>query len=202
MEDAKETRRGEILEAAGRLLAHYGFNKTTMDDVGRAVGLNKASLYYYFSNKEALVAAVISKEAGLYLAELQGGADRTTGCAERVTCYIRERFRVFQMVFNLHKLSLQDFRQTLPSLRKEYVQCMAEERAFLRAILDEGVEKREIVPCDTERVARSILAVPEAFKPNVIMNPDAPPGASIDYSSIVDDVIFTVLLILQGLETK
>ena len=199
-EDAKGTRRREILGAAGRLLAQYGLNKTTMDDVGRAVGLNKASLYYYFPNKEALVAAVISKEAGLYLAELQASTDQATNCTERVTCYIQKRFRVFQKVFNLHKLSLQDFRQALPSLRKEYMQCMADELAFLRAILDECVDKGEITPCDTERVARSILAVPEAFKPSMIMDQDTPPNAPIDYSPIVDDVLFTVSLILQGLQ--
>jgi AcrR family transcriptional regulator len=201
-EGTRGARRREILVAAGQLLARYGFSKTTMDDVGRAVGLNKASLYYYFPNKEALVAAVIGREARLYLTELQASADQTAGCSERITCYIHERFRIFQKVFNLHKLSLQDFRQTIPSLRKEYAQCMADELAFLRAILDECVAKGELVPCDTERVARSILAVPEAFKSKVVMDPDALAGGPVDYGPIIEDVLFTVSLIVQGLQTK
>jgi len=43
-----------ILEVAGRLFAHYGYDKTTMDDIAREAGIAKGTLYLYWPSKEAL----------------------------------------------------------------------------------------------------------------------------------------------------
>jgi TetR/AcrR family acrAB operon transcriptional repressor len=43
-----------ILEVAGRLFAHYGYDKTTMDDIAREAGVAKGTLYLYWPSKEAL----------------------------------------------------------------------------------------------------------------------------------------------------
>jgi AcrR family transcriptional regulator len=47
-------RRDGILNAAGETFIRYGFRKTSMDDVARAAGLSRQSLYAYFPTKEAL----------------------------------------------------------------------------------------------------------------------------------------------------
>ena len=59
-----------ILDAAGETFIRYGFRKTSMDDVARAAGLSRQSLYAYFSTKEALFRDVVqhlvevTREAG------------------------------------------------------------------------------------------------------------------------------------------
>jgi AcrR family transcriptional regulator len=52
----------EILKAASDCFARYGYEKTTLDDIGKMVGLNKASLYYYYKNKEAIFSEVVFEE--------------------------------------------------------------------------------------------------------------------------------------------
>ena len=42
-------KREQILKAAAECLSQYGYEKTTLSDIGKLVGLNKASLYYYYS---------------------------------------------------------------------------------------------------------------------------------------------------------
>jgi hypothetical protein len=74
------------------------------------------------------------------------------------------------------------------------------EYAFVCKILEYCVQNGEIVPCDVQRVANSILAVAEAYKHEVIENPILPPDAPIDYSAIEDDMVYTVLLIINGLK--
>ena len=49
----------EILKAASECFARFGYEKTTLDDIGKMVGLNKASLYYYYKNKEDIFAEVV-----------------------------------------------------------------------------------------------------------------------------------------------
>src|SRR3954464_6272927 len=50
-----------VLEATARVLVKRGFDGLTTNIVADAAGVSIASLYQYFPNKEALVAALIEK---------------------------------------------------------------------------------------------------------------------------------------------
>ena len=195
-------RRGQILEAARRCLATHGYDKTTMADVGREVGLNKASLYYYFPNKESLVAQVVASEGAEYMEELQRRVESATGCRERITTYLVERYRLHERLMNLHNLSIQDLRQVAPHLKTLFQDCRAREIEFIRSILDYCASRNELPPCDTGRVAAAIMLVADGYKMEAINNPDTPPGAPVDYSGIEGDVVYTVSLMLDGLQSE
>jgi TetR/AcrR family transcriptional regulator len=55
----KEQRRKEILDTAERLFFSRGYDDVSMDGIAHEVELNKATLYLYFKNKEALFAAIV-----------------------------------------------------------------------------------------------------------------------------------------------
>src|SRR4051812_4857684 len=44
-----------ILDAADRLLARYGYQKMTIDDLAREVGIGKGTVYLHFRSKEEIV---------------------------------------------------------------------------------------------------------------------------------------------------
>lgn len=50
----EETRRA-ILEAARKRFLHYGFKKTTIDEIAADAGIGKGTVYLYFDNKEELL---------------------------------------------------------------------------------------------------------------------------------------------------
>src|SRR3954470_24302630 len=50
-----DRRRAQILEAADRLLRHYGAQKTTVADVAREAGVGVGTVYLEFPSKDALV---------------------------------------------------------------------------------------------------------------------------------------------------
>lgn len=52
-------KKNQILNAAIECFTTYGFEKTSMSDIGRLVGLNKASLYYHFKDKQELFNSMI-----------------------------------------------------------------------------------------------------------------------------------------------
>ena len=49
----------EVLDKAAGLFATKGFAATSLKDVAEAVGLGRSSIYYYFPNKDALLAELI-----------------------------------------------------------------------------------------------------------------------------------------------
>src|SRR5262249_4713398 len=55
------TTRDRILDAAERLLARFGYKKTTMEDIAREAGLGKRTLYLHFASKEAVALATIDR---------------------------------------------------------------------------------------------------------------------------------------------
>ncbi len=72
----KEQRRTGIVDAAERLFFSRGYEDVTMDDIAREVELNKATLYLYFQNKEALFATVVLRGVRLL-------AEKYTECMEK-----------------------------------------------------------------------------------------------------------------------
>jgi AcrR family transcriptional regulator len=55
----KEQRKKEILDAAGRLFFSRRYEDVSMEEIARSVELNKATIYLYFENKEALYTAIV-----------------------------------------------------------------------------------------------------------------------------------------------
>ncbi len=65
-----ETRREEILSAARQVFADNRFATASLDDVARATGLSKATLYYYFPSKAHLFYELASLRADEEIAKL------------------------------------------------------------------------------------------------------------------------------------
>lgn len=60
----------QILQAALQLFQKHGYQKVTMDDVAKAIGKGRSSLYYYYKNKDEVFVAVIDAEIQNIIAEL------------------------------------------------------------------------------------------------------------------------------------
>jgi AcrR family transcriptional regulator len=50
----------QILGAAKRLFQVHGLHKVTMDDVAKAIGMGRSSLYYYYKSRDEIFDAVIN----------------------------------------------------------------------------------------------------------------------------------------------
>lgn len=65
--------RNRIIEAATELVARHGVAGTGIDEVRAAAGVSGSQLYHYFDSKQALIRAVITRQAD---AALGAGAPR------------------------------------------------------------------------------------------------------------------------------
>ncbi|MGZ3765688.1 MAG: TetR/AcrR family transcriptional regulator [Mucilaginibacter sp.] len=69
--DQQDIKREKILEAAYQQFLHYGYSKTTMNEIAGALSMSKALLYYYFPDKSQLYIAITRKLANEYLKTLE-----------------------------------------------------------------------------------------------------------------------------------
>ena len=74
-----DARPDEVLAAALDLFLRDGFEATRMEDIGKAAGISKATVYLYFPSKQALLEGIVRRsiapipdEVGKAVAKLQG----------------------------------------------------------------------------------------------------------------------------------
>jgi TetR/AcrR family transcriptional regulator, transcriptional repressor for nem operon len=63
--------RARIVDAAAGLVQQRGIADTTLEDVKQAAGVSSSQLYHYFADKDALVRAVVARQADLIVAGQQ-----------------------------------------------------------------------------------------------------------------------------------
>lgn len=93
----KEQRREYIIDAAEKLFLDKGYDNVPMSDIAEEIGVNRATLYLYFKNKDSLYFAVLLR--GLYLMrdafqkaikEDQNGLERLIALCKAFFSYYRE----------------------------------------------------------------------------------------------------------------
>lgn len=192
----------EILKAASDCFAHYGYEKTTLDDIGDRVGLNKASLYYYYKNKEAIFSEVIFLEATEFVKVLKSKVAQVTGCKEQVLLYLVERLRYIHDVMNLRNLSLETVKKFRPLFEKLSRDINTAEVDFLNGLLENYRIKKQLIDCDTRRIAASVLTISDAIKGKYMQSSGSCILSDDDYRLIEDEVQYTVALVLDGILQK
>jgi AcrR family transcriptional regulator len=63
--------RSQIVEAADQHFSHYGYGKTTVADLAKAIGFSKAYIYKFFDSKQAIGEAICSRCLGSIAASVQ-----------------------------------------------------------------------------------------------------------------------------------
>ncbi|PWN68837.1 hypothetical protein C1631_012155 [Chryseobacterium phosphatilyticum] len=61
----------QILETASALYLKYGLKKVTMDDISKAVGKSRTSIYYYYKNREEVFQAVLENLIKEVISEIE-----------------------------------------------------------------------------------------------------------------------------------
>jgi AcrR family transcriptional regulator len=69
------SRADQLLDAAARCFAYGGFHATTVAEISLEAGCSPGLLYRYFAGKDALVAALVEREAGRTVAALEAVRD-------------------------------------------------------------------------------------------------------------------------------
>lgn len=198
----KDAKREHIKIAAAECLARFGYEKTTMEDIASRVGLNKASLYYYYKNKEAIFTEVILQEARQFIKALQAKIKTVTGCRRRIQAYLAERLHYYQKVVNLHNLSIDTINRVQPTFKTLYESVLEREIAFIAQILEQGIRTQEIRPCQPAQLARAIMTVADALKHAACCQDAKTWSSEIDYSGIESDLTLIIGLIMDGIERR
>lgn len=157
----KEKYRDRIISVSSEIFGKYGYRKTTMEEISRALRKGKSSIYYYFNSKEEIFEAVIEKEYQVLKNELSTAIKSTSDPEQRLRRYVLVRMRTFEKLSNYYNAIFNrdlDHFEFIENQRQKYDQS---EIALLRYMLWLGVKSGHFNLSNTGLTA---LAVQTALK--------------------------------------
>lgn len=86
----------EILQAALRLYRKSGFAKVTMDNVAKATGRSRSSLYYYFKNRDEIFQAVLGRIAQDVAGAIRNAVTAGTTLNEKISAFCTIKIKTSQ----------------------------------------------------------------------------------------------------------
>lgn len=79
----------KILVHAAEMFAAEGFAGTIMDDLAKLAGVNKATIYYHFKDKETLYKEVLARHFVAMIDAINAAVEAQTDVIERLKAYIQ-----------------------------------------------------------------------------------------------------------------
>jgi AcrR family transcriptional regulator len=154
-------RRAELATAAFEVLRTRGV-QTSMRELAEALGVKRPTLYFYFPDLGSVFESVLDQMyrelAELVMArvrEADNPLDRLHAVLDATIEFHRERPQLIGGLIQLWSVSGRDFTK----LRDRESRIVETSRAALIADLRGGIAKKEVLPCDPERVVGLVLAV-------------------------------------------
>ncbi len=154
-------RRTELAHAAFEVLRARGM-QTSMRELAEALGVKRPTLYFYFPDLGAVFETVLEHTYKTFAEEMltrvkhvEHPLDRLRTFATATVEFHRERPNLIGGLFQLWAVGGRDFNSSFVSHRERVLLG----REALIADLRGGIARREVKPCDPERVVELVLAV-------------------------------------------
>ena len=158
VERRRDRRKAEIVKTATRILTESGYQGMSLEDVAEQTDIAKATLYHYFSSKDALVAAALETLTEEVLQRLGAREDAIgeAGAREHLAALIDEQIRILTetapevaAVFSWPRGWPEVFDEPMKDMRRRH-------DAVFRRVVEQGVADGEFT-CPDVNVALQCL---------------------------------------------
>ncbi len=140
---SRRRRAPQIIEAAARVFAERGFHGATTQDIADVLGIKQASLYYYFSSKEAALELVCLRGVEGFFEAAKAIAARPESARKRLALLINSHLSPLVDRADFVKVFLNE-RQHLPTESRRRIGRWSRglERIF-EEVIKEGIANGE-----------------------------------------------------------
>jgi len=199
MVNADNDKLQQILEAARKRFAHFGLAKTTMTEIASDIGMSKASLYYYFPDKEHLFAAVIGREMDSFIERMSAVVEAPGKASDKLKLYATERTLSFQQLVNLGKFSTSNFDSLKPAFSSLQDDFFKRENNLIERLLELGVKNKEFEISDIPTTTDMFVTVTRGLRALVIKQRDSYFLNEDDYTRLAKQQEHFIEVFLKGI---
>lgn len=182
--EENDAKRMAILRAAAQAFREHGFGGTGMREIAKAAGLSPGNLYYYFKDKNELVAFCQSYALDRMMSAADEARRELDDPTHRLRAVIEAQIRCMlgEVVGAVAHLEINglpaDAKKDILSRRDAY-------EAMIRELVEEGIAAGAFRDCDAALVTRALLGAVNAtvqwYHPDGPLGPDAIATTYSDY---------------------
>jgi AcrR family transcriptional regulator len=136
----RESTRKNIISVAHNIFASKGIIKTTMDDIAKACGIGRRTLYTYFSTREDLYSTVVKKEVDAIMKSLYSIVKSDSPPEDKIVIFFATHMKALEDLLSRNRILKLDFltrHDRVEEMRKELDK---REKKYISTILKEGIE--------------------------------------------------------------
>ena len=201
-ERLKEDKAEAIISTAQKRFGLYGIEKTTMREIASDLKMSKASLYYYFPDKESLYRSVISREHNEFLKILQSEINTISDPVQCLMKYALIRLSHFRRLINLSRLRLASYNELKPVIADSLKSFREEEIKIIMQILDKGKTEKLFKIEDTYNTATLFLDLLKGLRSAFLTGKDLLVINETEYRTLSEKVKEIVEIFIKGLMYK
>lgn len=193
-----EEKRKELLAKATACFTRYGYSKTTLDDVAKETGINKASLYHYFKSKEALFLQVLLQVSAVGIEDLKAGALKLKRPEQQVVHYFSERLHYYLQIIRLNSLSKETLLHLQAMFEGVYQPVKEDEITWLAGIIKNMMNN--LTASQAAQYARLLFDTADAIKHNAVFTGNLLEGNATELAAAKKQITQTITILLKGIQ--
>ena len=151
--------REDILEAAAQVFRQKGFHGASMQDIAKAVNLQKPSLYHHVSSKQEILLALLDRALELLLERISLISDQDLPADKKLREMIRAYLQILAQNTDLSAVLLFEHRSLERKQHARHVPNRDKFEALWRTVLKEGIDAKLFVCDDPALTTRAILGI-------------------------------------------
>lgn len=148
----QDDKRTLVLEAALRRFSHFGIAKTTLSEIAEDVHISKANLYYYFSDKWAIVEAIVDRLLADTMQQHRSLLESQLGVEDLLKKSLDAKkdylLKYRLLIRNLNEVNIHE-----PRFKAMSDRLFEADRQIVAEILQYGVESSELETMDVDAMS-------------------------------------------------
>jgi AcrR family transcriptional regulator len=166
----KDATRHTIVTVAHHVFASRGISNTTMEDVAKASGLGRRTIYTYFKTREELLHAIIKKEIEIIIKQLNTIINLKISPEKKFSRIISVHMRTIQKLISKNKLLKMEFLKRNDRIEDYRKIIDLHEKECLTRIFREGAQTGIFKVEDYENTAGITLTTLKGLERHFILN--------------------------------
>jgi AcrR family transcriptional regulator len=159
MSQQKARRESQLLDAATHLFREKGYHNTSMQDLADALGIQKASLYYYVESKEELLLRLLERGSSLLGARIDQIYAADLSPVEKLRRVLENHAITVMEHLNLISVYIQEYRRLPPERLEEVLAERKHYERVLMRILEDGIASGDFRPVNVKIVMLGVLGM-------------------------------------------
>ncbi len=156
--------KSEIIIQAGEVFRKYGLLKVSMQDISKATGKGRSTLYYYFKNKHEVFEAFAIMVFNDLFNKAKAGLNPANTFNENLRSYYRGKLGMLKSLLQQYQLVADDLKHDSTFIVQRMRGFQEIETAIIQQILGWAISKKEIKPLTDGDAAFLAEIVATAFK--------------------------------------